>query len=312
MIYTGDEIVYYSSKDSSGTVMKKSLWAADIKAFSHNQKLYTLFTNKKSSPLPHDSDFIDGKRTFKYLGEKNLNGIDCYHVQVNRIPENDPDEAMQTIRIEYQYWIKKSDFLPFQYSIAFDDVMANDTQYQYEKIVLNTCQINTTKEESQLTMSSIPTYIKLKDYAPYVEPELLPNDTLAPNWTLPTLTNEKISLSNLKGQLVLIDFFYKGCYPCMQAIPGLQALHEKYKDKGLHVIGIDPYDKIEDGIVEFLVKRGVSYTVLAGGKDIIKDYRISSYPTMYLIDRKGKIIFNNVGYGKGTEDVLEEVIKKNL
>lgn len=312
VMYTGDEFVYYSTKDSSGTIMKKSLWAEDISASSHNQKFYSLFTNKKSSPLPHDSDFIDGKRIFKYLGVKNLNGINCYHVQVNRIPENEPDEDMQTIRIEYQYWIKKDDYLPFQYTIAFDNVMANDTQYQYEKIVLNTCSINSLNEEPQLKLSSIPSNIKLKDYVPYTQPELLPNDTIAPNWTLPSLTNENISLSSLKGQLVLIDFFYKGCYPCMQAIPGLQALHEKYKDKGLHVIGIDPYDKIEDGIVEFLAKRGVTYTILAGGKDVLKDYRISGYPTMYLIDRNGKVIFSNVGYGKTTEERLENVIKDNL
>ena len=184
--------------------------------------------------------------------------------------------------------------------------------YQYEKIILNKYEVNTLTDESPLKISSIPSWYKLKDFVPYKSPKLLPNDTIAPNWVLPSLTDEKINLEDLKGQLVLIDFFYRSCYPCMQALPGLQALHEKYKDKGVKIIGIDPYDKKEDDIAAFLAKRGVTYTVLLEGKQAAKDYRISGYPTMYLIDRNGKVIFTNVGYGKGTEDILEEAIKKNL
>ena len=70
----------------------------------------------------------------------------------------------------------------------------------------------------------------------------------------------------LKGKLVLIDFFTKSCYPCMLALLGLQALHKKYKSKGLNVIGINIYDKKEDGIIPFLSKRGITYPVLLGGK----------------------------------------------
>ena len=74
----------------------------------------------------------------------------------------------------------------------------------------------------------------------------------------------------------------------MLALPALQNLHEKYNDKGLKLIGIDPYDtKEKDDIDNFLAKRGVTYTVLFGGKDIAKEYHVSSYPTIYLIDKKG-------------------------
>jgi thioredoxin-related protein len=86
----------------------------------------------------------------------------------------------------------------------------------------------------------------------------------------------------------------------------------KYKDQGLIIVGIDPYDKKEDDIAAFLAKRGVSYTVLLEGKDVAKEYRVSGYPTIFLIDKTGKIIFTQVGYGKGTEETLEEVIRENL
>ncbi len=312
VMYTGDEFVTFSSKDSSATLMSNIMWVSKIKAYKHNYKFYELLTNNKSFLIYHDSDFIDGKNKVRYVGEENINGAYCYRIRLNEFPNNDSAEAMKTLRIEYEYWIEKDNFLPIQYSIAFDMVMNNDTMYQYEKIVLDKYEINNLSDDSLLKLSSIPSYYKLKDFVPYESPKLLPKDTIAPRWELPSLTDEKVNLEDFKGQLVLIDFFYKSCYPCMQALPGLQALHLKYKDKGLKIIGIDPYDKKEDGLAAFLAKRGVTYTILLEGKDAAKNYRVSGYPTMYLIDRKGNIIFTQVGYGKGVDEVLEEVIKKNL
>ena len=312
VLYTGDDFVTATSMDSTATIMSKSVWAEEINSFAHNYKFYSPLTNKESAPLPHGDDFTDNQHVFKFIGEENLNGVLCFHIQVNEIPENDSTEAMKTLRQEYHYWIKKEDMIPIQYSIGFDLVMANDTMYQYEKIVLNKYEINNLKDENILTLNSLPTHYKMKDYVPYKSPDLLKKNTIAPNWELLSLTDEKISLESLQGQLVLIDFFYKACYPCMQALHLLQALSEKYKSKGLRVIGIDPYDNKDDDIASFLSKRGVTYTVLLGGKDVAEDYHVSGYPTMYLIDKTGKIIFIQEGYGKEVDDVLDEIIKKNL
>jgi len=312
VLYTGSDFLTTNNKDSTATIMSTALWAKEIQAYRHNYTFYTPFTTKDSSPLPHDSDFVDGRYTFKFIGEEYLNDSPCYHVQVNEIPENDTESSIKTLQIEFHYWIIKSDFVPIQFSTAYDVVMNNDTMHQYEKDVFNRCEINDLKDKSILTLNSIPPCYRIKDFIPYKGPSLLPNDTLAPNWELPSLTGEQINLTDLSGQLVLIDFFYKSCYPCMQALPTLQALNERYEGKGLRVVGIDPYDKREDGITTFLSKRGVTYMVLLGGKEVSKDYRVSAYPTMYLIDKTGKIILSQVGYGKGTEGMLEEIIKKNL
>lgn len=313
VLYTGDDFVSYSKKDSTGEIISKKLWAKDIKTYSHNYKFYLPLINKESYPIPKDSAFIDNKHIFEFVGEENINGITCYHIRMNIIPENDSTEMMKTLRAENNYWINKQDFIPIQYSIAYDMAMNNDTMYQYEKNVLTKYDLNNLKDESELKLSSIPSFINLKDYKPYKAPELLPNDTIAPSWTLVSLKDKTVSLSDIKGKLVLIDFFYKSCYPCMLALPALQDLHERYNDKGLLVIGIDPYDtKEKDDIDNFLAKRGVTYTVLLGGKDVAKEYHVSAYPTMYLIDKNGKIILSQIGYGEGVEKELEEIITKNL
>ena len=313
VLYTGDDFVNYCAKDSTGEIMSKSLWAKDIKAYRHNYTFYSPITNRKSYPLPGESDSTDDKHIYQFLGEELIDDFPCYHVKMNIIPENDSAEIMKTIQIENHYWINKSDFIPVQYTITYVLEEYSDTMYQFEKNVLIKYELNHLKVEDHLRLSAIPSYIVLKDYEPYISPKLLPNDTIAPNWSLLSLKDEIVSLSDLKGNLVLIDFFYKACHPCMLALPALQNLHVKYKDKGLHVIGIDPYDTKEDDDIEnFLSKRGVTYTILLSGKDVAKKYHVSGYPTLYLIDKNGKIISSQVGYGEGTEEKLEQIIKEQL
>ena len=311
VMYTGNDFVTSSTRDSMATIMSTSMWAQEIKSHARNYKFYSPLITRKSIPLLHDADFINNRHVFKYIGEENLNGAGCYHIRVNDVPENDSTAAMKTLRVEYDYWIKKEDSVPIQYSIAFDMVMNKDTIHQYEKNVLNKYELNNLQDENILTLNSIPAFYRMKEYVPFKNPEPISKDSIAPAWELSSLTDEKISLKNLKGKLVLIDFFYKSCYPCRLAIPALQSLSEKYKSKGLQVIGIDPYDKKEE-LIHFLSKQGVTYSVLLNGKDAAKDYRVSGYPTMYLIDKTGKIIFVQVGYGKDTEHILDELIKKNL
>ena len=98
----------------------------------------------------------------------------------------------------------------------------------------------------------------------------------------------------------------------MQALPSLQALHEEYRDQGLVVVGLDPYDTKEDDLAAFMAKRDVDYTILYASKEVAKAYHVSGYPTMYLISRDGRILYVQVGYGEGTEAKLEEIIEKHL
>ena len=313
VLYTGDDFVTYSVKDSTGEIMSKKLWAKDIQAYSHNYTLYPPLVDNSVFPLPKDSAFIDNRHLFEFAGEETVNGNRCYHIIMNTVPENDSADMLKTLRNERHYWINKEDYIPVQYSIAYDLVMNNDTMYQYEKNVLTKYELNNHRDDNELNLNSIPSFVKLEDYKPFKAPELLPAGTAAPDWSLVSLKNETVTLSGLKGKVVLIDFFYKSCYPCLLALPALQELHEKYHAEGLAVIGIDPYDtKEKDDIENFLAKRDVTYTVLLDGKDVAKAYHVSGYPTMYLIDKDGKIIFSQVGYGDGVEEKLEEVIKENI
>lgn len=115
-MYTGEDFVNYSTKDSTGKIMSKALWAEKIKDYSLNYylNLYLPLTDKASYPVPDDSTFVDNKHTFEFIGEDTINNISCYHVKMNTISEDDSTEMLKTFRIENNYWISKQDYLPIQ------------------------------------------------------------------------------------------------------------------------------------------------------------------------------------------------------
>lgn len=312
VLYSGQEFLTTRTSDSTGTLMTKTLWANDIMQYRHNYTFYDPVFNKSSYPLPHDSVLNNPKNTFTFIGEEVVGTYPCVHIRQTTYPENSPEDMIVVLKTEFDFWINRKDNVPVKYAVRMDLFMNGDTMIQYEVMQLKKYQFDFRQDDSLYSYRSIPSYYRIKDYEPYKMPEPIKQDTLAPDWAITSLKGDTVRLSELKGKLVLIDFFYKSCYPCMQALPGLQSLHEKYGQKGLEVIGIDPYDKKEDNIGAFLAKRGVTYTILLGGKQTVKDYSVSAYPTLFLVDRTGKVVYVQIGYGEGTEKKLEEEIEKHF
>ena len=94
-------------------------------------------------------------------------------------------------------------------------------------------------------------------------------------------------------------------------MPVLQSLHEKYKDKGFVMIGIDPIDHPdEDEMADFLAKRGITYTILFAERELSSTYRVSGYPTLYFLDREGKIAKMHIGFGKGMDISPSKVLNR--
>jgi hypothetical protein len=98
----------------------------------------------------------------------------------------------------------------------------------------------------------------------------------------------------------------------MKALPAIQSLNEKYYSKGFRVVGIDPYDIKNDDLVSLLGKCGVTYPVVMGSKKVVADYHLTSFPTLYLLDRNGKVISSFVGNSDQLESQLKEAILPHL
>lgn len=147
----------------------------------------------------------------------------------------------------------------------------------------------------------------------YRFPKLLKKGTEAPDWHLKNLDGTTIALSDLRGKVVLLDFWYTSCRPCLQALPSLQRLHEKYKARPVVIVGINSRDKAEGYLKEFLEKKNITYMQLVEAKEVEKElYHVSGNPTVYIIDQSGKVAFTKEGHYASNEKQFSKVIEKLL
>ena len=98
-------------------------------------------------------------------------------------------------------------------------------------------------------------------------------------------------------------------------LPRLQPLYETYHDQGFEIIAVD--GKVDtERATKFIEKHGLSYTLVENGEDdaeVVKAvFGVRSYPTSYLIDREGRVMFYHLGFEAGDEAALEEQIKSLL
>ena len=115
----------------------------------------------------------------------------------------------------------------------------------------------------------------------------------APNFSLQSMSDSVYVLENLKGKVVLINFWATWCSPCRMEIPDFNDLYDKYHEKGLEILGISISDTKEQ-LGDFLKAYKVNYPVLYGNgtemQKVLFDYGgVYSVPVSFLIDRENNI-----------------------
>ncbi len=133
----------------------------------------------------------------------------------------------------------------------------------------------------------------------------------APDFTAKDLQGNEINLSKLKGKVVVLNFWFIRCQPCVMEMPELNKLKKWYKnEKDIEFIAIT-HEKKED-IEKFLKKKDFDYQIIPEAMSIINDYLVMGFPTNIILDKEGNIAYQSMGYRDHIDRVLDEEIKKVL
>ena len=130
----------------------------------------------------------------------------------------------------------------------------------------------------------------------------------APDFTLQSLAEKsRVSLSALKGKVVLVDFWASWCAPCKVSMPHLAKLSKKYKNFAVIAVNID--DEKENAI-KFLDDLGLKINAVHdASKEVVSAYDVPEMPTAYLIDQYGKVQYIHSGYSEEKLKKLEFAIR---
>ena len=182
---------------------------------------------------------------------------------------------------------------------SFDNIQLEDLKARQEKVLTE----NPVDEQGSSEVSRLEAMLHVGDDAPLFDGVYYGSE-------------KSFKLADYIGKNVLIvDFWYTHCPPCVRAMPALSELNDEFKDKGLRIFGLNSVDNQPHslpGLDKFLQKRKISYDVIMTQPTVDLMYKIKGYPTMYVVDKSGKIAYVEIGFNEEKFNELKAKVEELL
>jgi peroxiredoxin/outer membrane lipoprotein-sorting protein len=251
----------------------------------------------EETSLVEDDPFgglMRSKGELAYDGIETVGGVSCHVITVSY-----PDGELFSESTD-RYFIGQTDHLlrRVESSTVFN------TKRRTWSFTLRDLTINASIPASRFVLDIPDGYDVTDRRTPTKRPDPLGPGTPAPAWTLPDSTGAPVSLRDFRGQHVVLDFWGTWCPPCLQAMPHIQDLHERFASDAVAVVAVSAREPEWADPVQFVRRRGFTYTVLLDGTSVAEEYRVSAFPAMFVIGPDGAVLRHWEGYNA---QIIEEV-----
>jgi peroxiredoxin len=257
----------------------------------------TLNVSLHTTKAQINKDSIDRVAFRKENILKGLRKMDGQEININEPSNLNPkktplytEDYTRLTKEELQEFMKPGEYAPDAYVDANNKI----------KIYV----LRKRSEQEKMIISKIQIKLKEMDAT-----KSLVNET-ALDFTVTDIKGQKYILEEMKGKIVVINFWFVECKPCVREIPELNKLVEKYKDQGVIFLGIATNDK--EQINAFLQHTSFSYNIIPNSTDIAELYKINTYPSHIVIDKNSKIVHHTTGLESNTIRNLNKKIQSLL
>lgn len=130
------------------------------------------------------------------------------------------------------------------------------------------------------------------------------------DFTLTSIDGEEVTLSKLKGKVVLLDFWATWCPPCRKSIPVFAEMYNKYHEQGFTVLGISTEKK--SVLTKYRDENNIPYPILLGTNEVARLFEVSAIPKIFILDKKGEVRETQVGFAPELEQKFYKTVDSLL
>jgi thiol-disulfide isomerase/thioredoxin len=268
----------------------------------HRMSKYSIY-----NLLGNDRSSFSSKNvaSLKFVQDTSLG--EFYIIDEVRIKRDFKTDEVQDVMSYDRHWISKSTLLPLRRTKYSETIQNKRQAIDIYDFAFKIEDLAKAPKEVTRFFDSITVVTKEK------EADSLKINSAAPIFSAVNLDNSKVvTLNDLKGKVVLLDFWYMSCMPCRILTPKIQKLHEKFAKQNVAVIGVNLIDTSSQEIKAFLKKKQITFPQYYKAANLAKDYKLYAYPTIIIVGKDGRIKLVELGFNDDIETRLEQLINVEL
>ncbi len=142
----------------------------------------------------------------------------------------------------------------------------------------------------------------------------VPAGERAPDFTLPSLGGQEVSMAKLRGKVVVLNVWATWCQPCRAEMPSMETLYEDFKsNKNFVLLAVSQDERGREAVAPYIKKNGYHFTVLLDPKNIVSSaYGASGVPETFVIGRDGRIVAHHLGAFDWSRPDIRDALKELL